>query len=172
MAKIGTEPKEIFSIVGEFKDSKRINKNGVEVFQKVFVPASSEHYNQEANKAKTGQKYWINFTTRIPTRSKQQLKYHMVLCGYIADYTGFTREEMHAFRMAEQFGTKEITVGGVTKTIRKSIAEKAHLNKSDCVELIMGDLDLCKKLGIIVPTQKELGYEDSEEKASNYAHIC
>lgn len=158
MSKIGTQKKIDFEIVGEFKPSKRINANGVEIFQKKFVPDSSEHYNQQANKAIIRTKYWVTFSKKQPTRSSQQLKYHMVLMGYLSDYTGHTKNEMHEIIMQKKFGLKELKYEGGVYKIRKSVSDKAKFPKDKMTELIDYDKKECTKHGIRVPTAEELGY--------------
>ena len=131
MSKESTTKKEEFEIIGEFHQSTRINANGVEIFQKKFVPDSSEHYNQQANKTTLKTKYWVTFSKKQPSRSRQQLKYHMVLMGYLADYTGHTTEEMHEIIMQMKFGLEEKQYAGGTYKIRKSISDRAKFPKSD-----------------------------------------
>ena len=163
MSKESTTKKEEFEIIGEFHQSTRINANGVEIFQKKFVPDSSEHYNQQANKTQIGVKYWVNFSKKQPSRSRQQLKYHMVLMGYLADYTGHTTEEMHEIIMQMKFGLEEKQYAGGTYKIRKSISDRAKFPKSDMVELIDFDLKECAKHEIHVPTMEELGYISNDK---------
>lgn len=91
-------------------------------------------------------------------RSPAQLAYHWVLMKYLAEWSGFTKEEMHDAVMRLKFGEKEITLGGKTVRVRKSIAESGKLKKFEVQELIEYDLELCAENDIKVPTREELGY--------------
>jgi hypothetical protein len=150
--------KEQFSVVGEFHQSTRINKNGVEVPQKKFAFASPEFYFQECNKQPVGRKYSVIFTTDLPTRSDQQLRYHWILCDYLAKHCGYSKDEVHDVVMRQKFGTRKIKIGNVIQEVRKSISNNAKMSKSDVVFLIDYDLQLCQELEINIPSMAELGY--------------
>ncbi|MHB8674641.1 MAG: hypothetical protein ACYDAK_13320 [Candidatus Limnocylindrales bacterium] len=91
-------------------------------------------------------------------RSDSQLRYHRVLCGYIAEHTGHTPDEIHDWAMRAALGTKTITVDGKSATVRRSLAADGDVAKHEAVDLIEFDLGVCKDLEIRVPTAEELGY--------------
>jgi hypothetical protein len=106
----------------------------------------------------------VKFTSKVGSRSANQLKYYWVLLGLISDYNGNTPEELHDFVMRAKFGTKIITLGKITQEVRRSISEGARMSASDCIELITFVLDICRDLEINVPTAEELGYVNTKEK--------
>lgn len=100
-------------------------------------------------------------TFKKPTRSEQQLRYYFVIVGLMANELGYTSEEMHEWLMIMCFGTKKVTVGGVTKEVRKSISDKARMTISECIDLIDFTLEKCAELNIVVPTKESLGYTNN-----------
>lgn len=141
--------KEVFTILGSVQASEG---------RKKFVPKSLAYFNDRMSRIKEGQVLHVTFSTSIPTRSQSQLDYHWVLMQYIADSTGYTKEEVHEWMMVKKFGTSQVTLNGESYEVRKSVANRARFPKSDMVELITADLELCRDLGINVPTPEELGY--------------
>ncbi len=121
---------------------------------------SPAHWQHWVNKLIPGKKYAIAVEEYKSTRSEAQLHYHWVLMTYLADFSGgdVTKEEMHDAVMRAKFGTREIRIGSLVQTVRRSISDGARMPKYDAVELITFDLALCEELGIRVPTKEELGY--------------
>jgi len=66
--------------------------------------------------------------------------------------------------MRQKFGVKRVKLGKIEQEVRQSISDDAKMSKSDCVELISFDLELCQELGIKVPTPEELGYTPWNER--------
>lgn len=151
--------KEIFTANGRIQMVK--DNAGKE--RKSFVPDSQRYLHDCLNRiSPVGKPVAVTFTEHIATRSDQQLRYHFVLCGYIAEYTGHTKEEIHDCIMRIKFGTKVISLDGHSMHVRKSVAEGSKFPKGDMVELINYDLELCQKLEIVVPSAKELGYSTTK----------
>lgn len=151
-----TTNKEIFSIIGEFRDDPERGRR--------FIPDSAPYYHDRCSKQQLNKKYTATFSTKIPTRSESQLAYHFVLCEYISEHTGFTVSETHELLMREKWGTKNITIGKITQNVRESIADIAKFPLPKMVEQITFDLEVCQDLEIRVPSKKELGYIDEKEK--------
>lgn len=149
MQKTKDNRKVAFSVLGEVVLSE--NKKRIQI-------KSPDHYQQQVAKLVAGSRVALTVEEYVATRSQQQLAYHFVLMGYIATDTGHSKEECHDAVMRAKFGTKRVKIGSVIQEVRKSIAERARLLKSDCVELIEYDLQLCAELGISVPDKQELGY--------------
>lgn len=141
--------KEVFTVLAEVRvvDGK-----------KKIAMKSPDHYEQSVQQLPVGRKIAVTVEEYAPTRSKEQLSYHFVLLGYIATHTGYSVEECHDTVMRAKFGTKKVVIGNLTQEVRRSISGVAKMPKYDAVELIDFDLNLCKELGINVPTRQELGY--------------
>lgn len=123
-----------------------------------FMPSSLRYLHDCLNRIPIGKKVACLFSEHVPTRSEGQLAYHFVLVGYLCGYTGFTKDEMHDIILRAKFGVKELEFEGKVYEVRRSISERAHMAKSDAVELVNFDLELCAKFDIKVPTKSELGY--------------
>lgn len=153
MAKEGAVRKELFTILGQFKD---VVVDGITETR--FVPNSTKHFRTVSARAPKNQVIAATFYNSVSTRSRNQVAYHFVLLGYLAQYTGYTVDELHDAVMRLKFGTKTVTLNGTKVEIRKSLSTQANLPKYEAVELIEYDLELCKQFGIKVPTPEELGY--------------
>lgn len=149
MSKPKDNRKAVFTVLGEIK---------IEGGKKRLAINSPETYMHQLQQFPVGRKLGITIEEYKAARSSQQLAYHWVLMGYLSRETGYTSEEIHDVIMRRKFGTKEVTIGGITDRVRKSVSDSARFPKSDMVELITFDLELCAELGIRVPTKEELGY--------------
>lgn len=154
MAKEGAVRKELFTILGEFQDV--VNKDGYTETR--FVPKSTKHFRTVSSKAPKNKLVAATFYHSVSARSRNQVAYHFVLLRYIAEYTGYSTEELHDAIMKLVFGTKTVSLNGHKVEVRKSLSNAANLPKYEAVDLISYDLELCKTLGIKVPTPEELGY--------------
>lgn len=154
MAKGSTSKKELFTIIGEFQDVE--NKDGYTETR--FVPKSVKHFRSVSRNAPKNKPVAATFYAQVASRSQNQLAYHFVLLGYLSDHTGYTKEELHDAVMRLHFGTKRVSLNGMSVEVRASMSDGAKLPKHEVVELIEYDLKLCKDLKIKVPTPAELGY--------------
>lgn len=150
--------KAAFTILGRIESITKM-VNGQEVPRKAFIPDSPAHLQSELAGMNNGP-CAITFETKIPTRSESQLAYHMVLMGYIARHTGYSKSEVHDAVMRAKFGTKRIQIGTIIEHVRRSVGEWARFPLDDMAELISYDLEICEDLDIRVPTKAELGYID------------
>lgn len=141
--------KDVFSVLGEVK---------IVEGKKRFVPKSPAHLTACISRLPTGKELSCTFSIHVASRSSSQLAYHFVLLNYIAEHTGHSAEELHDGIMRIKFGEKRIKIGGQYVLVRASISDKAHFPKYKMVELIEKDLEICKELGIKIPTPEELGY--------------
>lgn len=148
MAKQGTTRKEEFTVLGDVKyvDGK-----------KKLVLKSPGHFQVCLNRVKEGH-VAVSVSTKTPTRSKQQLNLFMVLCEYIADHTGYTKNEIYPLMIEDVWPPKTITLNGRERKVRKSVSDVAKMPKSDMWELITHTQEVCDELGIYVPSAEELGY--------------
>lgn len=148
-----TSRKQIFTALGEIVT---VVVDGIE--RKKLVLKSPAHYQQQINHIPIGKQVAVTISQDVGSRSRQQLAYHMVLAGYLAEATGYTREEMHDVLMRMCFGTKKVRFLGREVEVRKSVSDAARLPTADMAELINYDLECCAEMGIHVPTAQELGY--------------
>ncbi len=146
--------KEIFSAKGKIE---------ICYGDKVFVATSEKYLTDNLNRLPVGKEVTCTFYEHKATRSSTQLAYHMVLMGYVAEHTGYTREECHDAIMRIVFGTKIISLGGMNVQVRQSISDGAKMKKEEVTELIMYDLELCGRLEINVPSAESLGYTPSNK---------
>ena len=144
-----TTKKEIFTVLGKFKETPQGRK---------FIPNSPRYYRDWCSKMPLDKQFAVSFAQETPSRSDSQLKYHMVLMGYISEYSCCTREEAHDAVMRAKFGTKTVKLGSISQEVRQSVSNKALFPLGYMVELISYDLELCAEMGINVPTAEELGY--------------
>lgn len=155
---------EIFTALGDIKLVSEVKR---------FVPNSIAHFNTQLQHIKIGEKVACTFSHHKVTRSSEQLKYYMVLCGYIAQHSGdtdlndpYSKVEVHDALCRAKFGTKTIKLGDIEQEVRRSVSDSAKMPKSDMVELVTFAKEVCKKLGIKVPTKAELGYVEEKDEVS------
>mgnify|MGYP001570234165 CR=1 FL=1 len=141
--------KVLFSVIGEVKQVDG---------RKRFVPYSIAHLNACISRYPVDKKVRATFSEIRYMRSDAQLRYHRVLCAYIAEHTGFTPDEVHDWAMRLALGEKKVAIAGKEVMVRKSMAEEGDVMKNEAVELIEFDLGVCQDLDISVPTAEELGY--------------
>lgn len=141
--------KELFRAVGEIKLIDG---------QKRWIPYSPPFFKSNINRLSVGRRVSAVFSSEETMRSLDQLRYHFVLCEYLSDHTGFSKEEVHDAIMRIVFGTKTIHLGNEFVTVRRSFSTSDSVSKLEAVSLIEKDLDLCHEFGIVVPSKEELGY--------------
>lgn len=123
-----------------------------------LLPLSPHHFRAQLNRLALGKVYTLTISETAYTRSSAQLAYHFALIGYIADYSGMTKDEAHDAVMRLCFGEKEVSIGSRRTFVRRSISDSAKMPTADAVRLIDFDLELCRELEIVVPTREQLGY--------------
>ncbi len=126
--------------------------------KKVIELLSRDYQHFLNTQCKIGEVGSMFLTFKKSTRSENQLRYYWTILGLMANELGYKSEELHEWLMIMCFGTKKITVGGITKEVRKSISNKARMSISEAIELIEFTLEKCAELDIVVPTKSELGY--------------
>jgi hypothetical protein len=123
------------------------------------VLAKSDRYLRGSlDRLNVGDEVVVTYSTRKPTFSQGQRNLHFALMGYLAEYSGHSVAEMHEYVMREKFGTKRIALGDKIQEVRRSLSDTAKMPKDEMGELLDFDFELCKSLGIEVPTAEELGY--------------
>jgi hypothetical protein len=151
-----TSRKEAFTVLGVVAED-----NGKKRIQ-IHSPG---HYQTQVSKLPVGRKVSITVSEDKSSRSSSQLKYFMVLAGYIADHTGYTRDEMYPLLIEDVFPPKDILFRGEVRKVRRSVSDYANMPTADMAELIQHAKDVCDELGVNVPTAESLGY------ISNYASV-
>jgi hypothetical protein len=149
MAKEGTTRKELFTIIGTFKEVDNEHR---------FVPSSPTYFRAASKRAPLGVPVAVTFSTKIPSRSRAQLAYHYVILGFLSEYTGYTVDELHDSLMRMKFGVKDVVLNGQTTQVRRSVSDMARFPKEKMAELIEYDLEVCRDMGVDVPTAESLGY--------------
>lgn len=143
-------------ILGEIK--KVLDPDGIA--RKHFVPRSRNHLIAVYDRLPIGKEIGMIPVEEVNLRSRSQLAYHRVLVRYIAHDQGLTEDDVHDAMMKEAFGTRQYTLNGKEYEGRYSMSDTGGLKVLQVIDLITKDLETCNFLGIIVPTKKELGYDD------------
>lgn len=152
MPKISTKKQNTIQSTFQFKIAFLNGK-------KVLELLSRDYYQHFLNtQCKIGEIGSMFLTFKKPTRSENQLRYYWTILGLMANELGYKSEELHEWIMIMCFGTKKVTVNGITKEVRKSISDKARMSISDCITLIDFTLEKCAELNIVVPNKESLGY--------------
>lgn len=138
-----------FSVLGDVVEAE--GKKRIQI-------KSPEHYQQQVSRMPIGKKVALTIEEYTATKSQSQHRYYWALIGYLAEYSGHEPTELHDAIMRRKFGTKQIVVGDLKETVRKSISDAAKFPKGEMIELIEEVLELCRILGIHVPSKEELGY--------------
>ncbi len=145
---------ELFTVIGKMTMSP--TGRGHE-----FTAKSEKYLADQLNQIPLEKVITVTFYEGVPIRSNQQLRYHFVLCGYIAKHMGEDKDTAHDVLMKIVFGVKKVTLVGKTFESRYSLSESGKLTVSQVKELIDEDLKVCQFLEIRVPTAEELGYTPS-----------
>lgn len=124
MAKYGQ--KEIFTTNG-YIDAVKVAGMNTTIQRHTFVPLSQKYLHDCLNRIPRGKKVQVTFSEHVAIRSTQQLRYHMVLMGYIANHSGLTKDETHDAVMRLKFGTKKVKIGDRIIEVRKSLSEEGKL---------------------------------------------
>lgn len=149
MSKVSSTKKEIFTVLGEVKEVEGVRR---------FVPASSSYVLDRFSRIPIGKKLFCTFFEKTMTLSDAQRDYHFVLMHYLAEHTGYTKNEMHDAAMREKWGAKKVKFMGKLTEVRESIADIARFPKWKMVEQIEFDLKACAFYEIKLPTMRELGF--------------
>lgn len=149
MKTLNDNRKVAFSVLGDIVESEG---------RKRIQIKSPDHYQQQVSRLPAGKKVALTIEEYIATKSQAQHNYYWALIGYLAEYSGHEPTELHDAIMRRKFGTKQIVVGDLKETVRRSISNAAKFPKGDMMELIEEVLELCNKLEIVVPSKEELGY--------------
>lgn len=120
---------------------------------------ASNYYRHFINtKTKVGDNGTMHFTVKKPTRSGAQLRYYGVIVGLIAEFTGYTWEEVHDWMMVLKWGTMEVTIADTTVHSRLSVSDVAKFPKWKMVEQIAFAEETAHELNIKIPSREEMGY--------------
>lgn len=141
--------KEQFSALGTVVETE----NGKKIQLK-----SPAHYQTQVNKLPVGKKVHIEISTEELTKTQSQRNYYFVLVGYICDYNGDRKKDLHDWIMKEVFGVKHTTINGITHESRESMSDISNLTSSECMELIEYTKQLAGDLEVNIPSAEELGY--------------
>ncbi len=155
--------KEIFSCLGEIGETEVTTDRGT-YKRHTFIPSSQPYMRDRLNKIPLKKKVTATFYEEIATRSDSQLAYYWVILTYLAEYAGYTPEELHECIMIILFGTKTVKFDGGEYQVRKSISNRAKMPKHKMGELINYVTEKCAKFEVKIPSKASLGYVDEDAK--------
>ena len=113
-----------------------------------------QRFQKDIDSFKDGTELYIDVTDKKPSKTLQQIRYIYLLIGFIADHTGYTKEQMKTVvkeerKMFEDFGNR------ITNKILRRYESFANLNLEEAGNLIEYLLDLCEQLEIKVMSCEE-----------------
>src|SRR3990167_962197 len=103
--------KEIFTVLGEIGTTEVTTERG-KFTRHTFIPTSQPYMRDRLNKISLKKKVSVTFYEEITTRSDAQLAYYWIILQYLAEYAGYTPEELHNVIMIILFGTKTVKFDG------------------------------------------------------------
>ncbi len=145
--------KELFTVLGTIQ---KVIKDGFD--RNHFIPSSPKYLSGMLGHIAPKTKVSCTFSTEIPTRSRAQLALHWIYMHFLGEHAGHTQKDMHNIVMIETFGQKIAKFNGKDYLIRQSISDAAQMSKEDVSKLLDKDKELCKEMGIVLPTPRELGF--------------
>ena len=113
---------------------------------------NKDRFEKDVQSYKDGTELYIDVTDKKPSKTLQQIRYIYLLIGFIADHTGYTKEQAKTVikdsrQMFEDFDYKG-------KLIRR-YESFANLNLKEAESLIEYLLDLCEHLEIkVIPIEE------------------
>ena len=115
---------------------------------------NKDRFQKDIASYKDGTELYIDVTDKKPSKTLQQIRYIYLLIGFIADHTGYTKEQMKTVvkeerKMFEDFGNR------ITNKILRRYESFANLNLEEAGNLIEYLLDLCEQLEIKVMSCEE-----------------
>ena len=120
---------------------------------------NKDRFQKDIASYKDGTELYIDVTDKKPSKTLQQIRYIYLLIGFIADHTGYTKEQSKTVikdfrKMYEDF--EYIDEGNIAKdkTIRR-YESFANLKLKEAESLIEYLLDLCEHLEIKVIPKEE-----------------
>jgi len=115
---------------------------------------NKDRFKKDIASYKDSTELYIDVTDKKPSKTLQQIRYIYLLIGFIADHTGYTKEQMKTVvkeerKMFEDFGNR------ITNKILRRYESFANLNLEEAGNLIEYLLDLCEQLEIKVMSCEE-----------------
>ena len=115
---------------------------------------NKDRFEEDIASYKDSTELYIDVTDKKPSKTLQQIRYIYLLIGFIADHTGYTKEQMKTVvkeerKMFEDFGNR------ITNKILRRYESFANLNLEEAGNLIEYLLDLCEQLEIKVMSCEE-----------------
>ena len=113
---------------------------------------NKDRFQKDIASYKDGTELYIDVTDKKPSKTLQQIRYIYLLIGFIADFTGYTKEQAKTVikdsrQMFEDFEYKD-------KLIRR-YESFANLTLKEAESLIEYLLDLCENLNIkVIPIEE------------------
>ena len=110
---------------------------------------NKDRFEKDINSYKDGTELYIDVTDKKPSKTLQQIRYIHLLIGFIAETTGYTKEQAKTV-IKEERGMSEVFENKKTGRLIRRYESFANLNLKEAESLIEYLLDLCEHLEIKV----------------------
>ena len=110
---------------------------------------NKDRFEKDVQSYKDGTELWIDVTDKKPSKTLQQIRYIHLLIGFIADFTGYTKEQAKTV-IKDHRKMYEIFYNKLSDKTLKRYLSFANLKLKEAEELIEYLLDLCEHLEIKV----------------------
>ena len=113
---------------------------------------NKDRFEKDINSYKDGTELYIDVTDKKPSKTLQQIRYIHLLIGFIADYSGYTKEQQKVVIKEARGMYEDFEHLGITRRRHESFA---NLNLEKAADLIEYLLDLCEQLEIkVIPIEE------------------
>ena len=156
------ERKDLFTVLGEIGKVK--DKDGFD--RKRFIPNSPAHLLAVQNRLPLKKKLVCTFAEDVMTFNDGQRDYFFVLTGYLAEHTGYTKNELYVVSIEECFPEEcyDKVINGKTHHFRPSISDIGRMSMAKMSKLVDYAYQQCVANDIRVPTKAELGYVEENKE--------
>ena len=108
-----------------------------------------QRFQKDIDSFKDGTELYIDVTDKKPSKTLQQIRYIYLLIGFIADFTGYTKEQAKTV-IKDHRKMYEIFYNKLSDKTLKRYLSFANLKLKEAESLIEYLLDLCEHLEIKV----------------------
>ena len=113
-----------------------------------------QRFQKDIDSFKDGTELYIDVTDKKPSKTLQQIRYIYLLIGFIADFTGYTKEQAKTV-IKDHRKMYEIFYNKLSDKTLKRYLSFANLKLKEAESLIEYLLDLCEHLEIkVIPIEQ------------------